>query len=93
MRETAELLASLGHEVVEADAAAAGQGHAADRSPACFGPAVALRVAYGELLAGRAPEDDEIEPLSRALCELSPRHDLGRVPRRASRSCRRWRAA
>jgi amidase len=36
-----------------------------------FGPAIALGVAYGELLAGRAPEDDEIEPLSRALWELS----------------------
>ena len=42
-------------------------------SAACSGPAVALGVAYGEQLAGRPPEDDEIEPLSRALCELAPR--------------------
>ena len=42
-------------------------------SPASFGPAIALGVAYGELLAGRPPEDDEIEPLSRALSDLSRR--------------------
>ena len=34
-----------------------------------FGPAVALGIAFGEMLAGRPPEDDEIEPLSRAVME------------------------
>ena len=36
-----------------------------------FGPAIALGVAYGEQLAGRPPEDGEIEPLSRALSDMS----------------------
>jgi amidase len=36
-----------------------------------FGAAVSLGIAYGELLAGRPPEDDEIEPLSRAVFDLS----------------------
>jgi amidase len=36
-----------------------------------FGPMVALAVAYGEQLADRPAEDDEIEPLSRTLWELS----------------------
>src|SRR5918998_115275 len=36
-----------------------------------FGPAVSLGVSYGALLAGRPPEDDEIEPLSRAVADLS----------------------
>jgi amidase len=34
-----------------------------------FGPAISLGITYGSLLAGRAPEDDEIEPLSRAMLE------------------------
>ena len=37
------------------------------------GPAVSLGIAYGELLAGRPPEEDEIEPLSRAVFDLSQR--------------------
>jgi amidase len=32
---------------------------------------VSLGIRYGELLAGREPEDDEIEPLSRAVFELA----------------------
>ena len=40
-------------------------------SAGVFGPAIALGVAYGEQLAGRPPEDDEIEPLSRALSDMS----------------------
>ena len=71
MHEAGELLASLGHEVEET-----APGHARPRrarrcSSPCFGPAVSLGVSYGELLAGRPPEDDEIEPLSRAIHELA----------------------
>src|SRR5436190_2025655 len=36
-----------------------------------FGPAIALQQSYGELLAGRPPEEDEIEPLSRAISDLA----------------------
>jgi amidase len=32
-----------------------------------FAPLVSLSISYGTLLAGRPPEDDEIEPLSRAI--------------------------
>jgi amidase len=70
MRETGELLASLGHHVVE-DAPALPGEDTLRVFTGVFGPAIALGVAYGELLAGRPPEDDEIEPLSRALWEIS----------------------
>jgi amidase len=70
MRETGELLASLGHEVVEAAPALPGK-DTLRIFTGVFGPAIALGVAYGELLAGRPPEDDEIEPLSRALWQIS----------------------
>ena len=70
MRETGELLTSLGHDVTEAAPSLPGK-DTLRIFTGVFGPAVALGVAYGELLAGRAPEDDEIEPLTRALWELS----------------------
>ena len=47
---------------------------------------------YGELLAGREPEDDEIEPLSRVIFERAQALPSVGLPRRASRSCRRSRA-
>jgi amidase len=70
MRETGELLASLGHHVVEDSPSLPGK-ETLRIFTGVFGPAVALGVAYGELLAGRPPEEDEIEPLSRALYDLS----------------------
>jgi amidase len=70
MRETAELLASLGHEVEEAAPSLPGK-ETLRVFTAVFGPAVSLGIMYGELLAGRPPEDDEIEPLSRALHDIS----------------------
>ena len=36
-----------------------------------FGPGIALGIGLGERLAGRPPEEDEIEPMSRALLELA----------------------
>jgi amidase len=36
-----------------------------------FAPHIAMGIAYGELLAGRPPEADEIEPLSQAFRELA----------------------
>jgi amidase len=70
MRETGELLASLGHDVIEAAPSLPGK-DTLRIFTSVFGPAVALGIAYGEQLAGRPPEDDEIEPLSRALWDIS----------------------
>jgi len=66
MHQAAELLASLGHEVEEAAPSMPGK-DALRLFISVFGPAVALGISYGELLAGRPPTDDEVEPLSRAI--------------------------
>ena len=68
MHVAGELLASLGHDVEHASPAMPG-GDALGLFIQAFGPAVSLGIGYGELLAGRPPEDDEIEPLSRAIYE------------------------
>src|SRR3954469_1849352 len=70
MRETGDLLASLGHEIEEAAPSIPGA-ETLRIFTAVFGPQVSLAIAYGELLAGRSPEEDEIEPLSRAISDLS----------------------
>jgi amidase len=70
MHIAGELLASLGHEVEHAAPALPG-GDALGLFIQAFGPAVSLGIMYGELLAGRPPEEDEIEPLSRAVFDLS----------------------
>jgi amidase len=66
MHVAGELLSSLGHEVEHASPALPG-GDALALFIQAFGPAVSLGIMYGELLAGRPPEEDEIEPLSRAI--------------------------
>jgi len=66
MRAAAEHLAGLGHEVTEAGPPMPGREMLA-LFTGIFGPAVSLGMAYGELLAGRPPAEDEIEPLSRAI--------------------------
>jgi amidase len=66
MNEAAALLESLGHSVEEAEIAMPGR-DGLELFIEVFGPAVALGITYGELLAGRPPEDDEIEPLSREI--------------------------
>jgi amidase len=70
MHVAGELLASLGHEVEHASPSLPG-GDVFNLFIQAFGPAVSLGIAYGELLAGRPPEDDELEPLSRAVYDLS----------------------
>jgi amidase len=70
MHVAGELLASLGHDVVHASPALPG-GDALGLFIQAFGPAVSLGIGYGELLAGHPPEEDEIEPLSRAIYDLS----------------------
>ena len=68
MHAAGELLASLGHEVESASPALPGD-DALGLFLQVFGPQVSLGIMYGELLAGRPPADDEIEPLSRAVFE------------------------
>jgi amidase len=70
LREGAELLAGLGHEVIEAAPALPGPETAALFTSA-FAAQISLGISYGELLAGRPPADDEIEPLSRAFHEIA----------------------
>jgi amidase len=70
MRATGELLESLGHDVEEANPALPGP-EALDLFVRAFAPAVTLSISYGSLLAGRPPEEDEIEPLSRAVAEMA----------------------
>jgi amidase len=67
-RHAAELLSSLGHDVQEAAPSWPGR-DALGLFLKAFGPAISLGITYGSLLAGRAPEEDEIEPLSRAMLE------------------------
>jgi amidase len=66
LRVAAELLAALGHEVVEA-APAFPPPDVLDIFINVFGPAVALAIDSGVRRAGRDPSEDEIEPLSAAL--------------------------
>ena len=68
LQEAAELLAGLGHDVDEVAPAFPGPS-ALGLFVSVFGPMVSLGKSYGERLAGRPPEDDEIEPLSRAISD------------------------
>jgi amidase len=68
LHEAATLLRGLGHEVVEASPALPGP-DSLDIFLQVFGPGIALGIGLGERLAGRPPDDDEIEPMSRALLE------------------------
>jgi amidase len=68
LHEAAGMLRELGHDVEEASPAQPGP-DSLDIFIEVFGPQVSLGIAYGELLAGRPPHDDEIEPLSRAVME------------------------
>jgi amidase len=70
LHDAAEALRELGHEVVEASPSLPAP-ESLDTFIQVFGPAVGVGIVFGELLAGRPPEEDEIEPLSRALWELS----------------------
>ena len=79
MHAAGELLASLGHQVEHASPAQPG-GDALGLFIQAFGPAVSLGIGYGELLAGRPPEDDEIEPF-RARSTSTPSRWLSRLPR------------
>lgn len=68
-RATAELLTSLGHEVIEDDP----DWQRPDTMhlfTALFGPAVCSQIAMMEIVNGRAPTEDDMESLSWALWNL-----------------------
>jgi amidase len=70
LRDACEVLASLGHEVTEAKPFMPGpEGLALFLQ--VFAPHVSMGIAYAEMVAGRPPEDDDIEPLSRAFRDFS----------------------
>ena len=70
LHSAAALLRELGHEVVEASPALPGP-DTLDIFIHVFGAGVSLGIGLGERLAGRPPDEDEIEPLSRALLEMA----------------------
>src|SRR3954454_25312335 len=70
VHEAAGALRDLGHEVVEASPPLPA-GDTVDVFLQVFGPAVALGVIFGELVAGHEAGEDDIEPLSRAVAEFA----------------------
>ncbi|MEA2127575.1 MAG: amidase [Solirubrobacteraceae bacterium] len=68
--DAAELLAGLGHEVVEVDPPWHAPG-LLERFTAVFGPAIGTQIVAAARLAGREPEAADMEPLSWAVWEQS----------------------
>jgi amidase len=68
-REAGRLLESLGHQVEEAEAPWRDDS-ILHTFTALFAPLVMLQVAFGRLVNGREPEEEELEPLSWALWKL-----------------------
>jgi amidase len=77
-RAAAELLAGLGHEVVEADPPWHQPG-LLELFTAAFGPAICVQIAFAALLAGRELSEQDMEPLSWALWRRSKRIDSVRA--------------
>jgi amidase len=70
VRDAATLLESLGHEVVEADAPWDKPG-LMETFTASFGPAVATQILLASMLAGREPQEDDMEALSWLVWNIS----------------------
>jgi len=68
LHSAAGLLRDLGHEVVDDSPALPGP-DSLDIFLHVFGPGIALGIGLGEQLAGRPPDHDEIEPLTRLVLE------------------------
>jgi amidase len=69
-QDAGRLLAGLGHEVVEADPPWGGEGMF-DTFAALFGPAVSSQIAATALRLGRAPAEDDMEPLSWSVWRMA----------------------
>jgi amidase len=70
VRDTGALLESLGHEVEEVTAPWSDK-TMLQLFTASFGPAVSLQLTFAALIAGREPEEGDVEPLSWAIWQLS----------------------
>jgi amidase len=64
--DAADLLRSLGHEVVEEEAPWQIPG-TLDLFTASFGPGIATQIAFAAMIAGREPTEADMEPLSWAI--------------------------
>jgi amidase len=67
-RDAAELLTSLGHDVVEVDAPWQIPG-LLELFTASFGPALTMQMAFAGMVSGREVTEDSMEPLSWAMWE------------------------
>ncbi len=66
LRDTADALADLGHEVVEASPPMPAP-EVLDLFISVFGPQISLGVLFAQSVAGRSAADHELEPLTRAV--------------------------
>jgi amidase len=71
VHDAGKLLESLGHEVVEVTDPPWTVPGMLELFTASFGPAVSLQIAFGALLAGREPAEDDMEALSWAIWTAS----------------------
>ncbi len=69
--DTGKLLESLGHEVVEVTDPPWTVPGMLELFTASFGPAVSTQIAFGALLAGREPVEEDMEALSWAIWNVS----------------------
>lgn len=68
--DAAELLTSLGHEVVEVDDAPWTVPGVLHLFTASFGPAITMQMVFAGMVSGREPSAELMEPLSWAIWEL-----------------------
>ncbi len=71
LQDAGALLESLGHEVVAVDDPPWTVPGMLELFTASFGPAVATQIAFGGLLAGREPAEEDMEGLSWAIWNVS----------------------
>jgi amidase len=69
VHEAADVLRSLGHEVVE-DTPPWGAPGIEDLFVASFGPGICTQIAFASVIAGREPTEADMEPLSWAIWQL-----------------------
>ena len=76
--DAADLLRSLGHEVVEADPPWRVPG-VLELFTAAFGPAITTQIAFAAMIAGREPAEEDMEPLSWAIWNICRELDSTRA--------------